>query len=65
MTYVLEALELEDKTKNYERRHITGWFASILFYFIWFFPHFYMFQQYLKVSLANFMQLFQEIYVKH
>ncbi|WJX47512.1 hypothetical protein P8452_34190 [Trifolium repens] len=25
MTYVLEALELEDKTKNYERCHITGW----------------------------------------
>ncbi|GAU19138.1 hypothetical protein TSUD_79610 [Trifolium subterraneum] len=25
MTYVLEALELEDTTKNYERRHITGW----------------------------------------
>lgn len=25
MTYVLEALELEDATKNYERRHTTGW----------------------------------------
>lgn len=25
MTYVLEALELEDTIKNYERRHATGW----------------------------------------
>ncbi|XP_050894715.1 uncharacterized protein LOC127101371 isoform X1 [Lathyrus oleraceus] len=25
MTYVLEALELEDTTKNYERRNIIGW----------------------------------------
>ncbi|KAL5053513.1 hypothetical protein RYX36_034195 [Vicia faba] len=25
MTYVLEALELEDTTKSYERRHIIGW----------------------------------------
>ncbi|XP_061336562.1 uncharacterized protein LOC133283681 isoform X2 [Gastrolobium bilobum] len=25
MTYVLEALELEDKIKNYERRNSTGW----------------------------------------
>ncbi|XP_020233264.1 LMBR1 domain-containing protein 2 homolog A [Cajanus cajan] len=25
MTYVLEALELEDKIKNYERRNTTGW----------------------------------------
>lgn len=25
MTYVLEALELEDTVKNYERRHATGW----------------------------------------
>ncbi|XP_057417002.1 uncharacterized protein LOC130711419 isoform X2 [Lotus japonicus] len=25
MTYVLEALELEDTTKNYERRNSTGW----------------------------------------
>lgn len=29
MTYVLEALELEDTSKNYERRNLTGWFASI------------------------------------
>lgn len=25
MTYVLEALELEDTIKNYERRKATGW----------------------------------------
>lgn len=27
MTYVLEALELEDTVKNYERRKSTGWFV--------------------------------------
>lgn len=31
MTYVLEALEVEDATKNYERRRTTGWFASNFF----------------------------------
>lgn len=36
MTYVMEALELEDIVKNYERRTLTGWFAydySLLFFF--------------------------------
>lgn len=28
MTYIIEALELEDTIKNYERRSSTGWFAS-------------------------------------
>jgi len=42
MTYVLEALELEDATKNYERRHTTGWFASN--FFVGFLPHFNMLQ---------------------
>ncbi|KAF1875856.1 hypothetical protein Lal_00006487 [Lupinus albus] len=32
MTYIMEALELEDTIKNYERRTSTGWFASISFY---------------------------------
>lgn len=27
MTCVMEALELEDTIKNYERRHATGWFV--------------------------------------
>lgn len=27
MTCVMEALELEDTTKNYDRRHATGWFV--------------------------------------
>lgn len=30
MTYVLEALELEDTIKNYERRNSTGWCAPNL-----------------------------------
>lgn len=29
MTYVTEALELEDTIKNYERRSMTGWFAPL------------------------------------
>lgn len=28
MTYIMEALELEDTVKNYERRDSTGWFVS-------------------------------------
>lgn len=27
MTYVVEALELEDTIKNYERRDSNGWFV--------------------------------------
>lgn len=27
MNFVLEALELEDTLKNFERRNATGWFA--------------------------------------
>lgn len=38
MTYVFEALQLEDTIRNYERRSSTGWFSSnhvffCLFYF--------------------------------
>ena len=31
MTYVMEALELEDTVKNYERSSSTGWFVLIMF----------------------------------
>jgi hypothetical protein len=31
MTYVMEALELEDTVKNYERGSSTGWFVLIMF----------------------------------
>ncbi|KAJ6929278.1 LMBR1 domain-containing protein 2 [Populus alba x Populus x berolinensis] len=31
MTYVMEALELEDTIKNYERSSSTGWFVLIMF----------------------------------
>lgn len=38
MTYVMEALELEDTIKNYDRRSSTGWFAlknlPILYHFL-------------------------------
>lgn len=41
MTYVLEAIELEDTTKNYERRNSTGWFASnYVFFSVGFLPLF-------------------------
>lgn len=30
MTYVMEAIELEDTIKNYERRESTGWFVHNL-----------------------------------
>lgn len=30
MTYVLEALEVEDTIKNFERRHATGWYVFTL-----------------------------------
>ena len=33
MTYVSEALQLEDTIKNYERRSSTGWFSSNLIFF--------------------------------
>lgn len=33
MTYVSEALQLEDTIKNYERRSSTGWFSSNLVFF--------------------------------
>lgn len=41
MTYVMEALELEDTVRNYERRNSTGWSASLhnqvfIYIFTWF-----------------------------
>jgi len=32
MTYVMEALQLEDTVKNYERRNSTGWLVWSLFF---------------------------------
>ena len=35
MSYVMEALELEDTVKNYERRSSTGWSVpNYSFYFL-------------------------------
>lgn len=37
MNYVIEALELEDTIKNYERRSLTGWFVLMLCALLFFF----------------------------
>ncbi|KAL5171121.1 LMBR1 domain-containing protein 2 A [Glycine soja] len=56
MTYVLEALELEDTIKNFDRRNSTGWCASNFIFFSFPLQHpSTIHYQFFQITLHNFL----------